>query len=138
MTKCLSCYQPLAANDIDYHVKCAQLFFGHKQAPILPYRLSEIEQLAKEASKLSITITGVQPKLSVGSVKDVLGNGPIERLTILDALEGKYILKPQNNVYLKMPENEHLSMKLATLFKINVVPMIMIRLASGELCCLAP
>lgn len=33
-----------------------------------------------------------------------------------------------------MPENEHLSMKLAELFKINTVPSNMIRLASGELC----
>ncbi len=33
-----------------------------------------------------------------------------------------------------MPENEHLSMKLAELFRINVVPSNMIRLASGELC----
>ena len=33
-----------------------------------------------------------------------------------------------------MPENEHLSMKLAELFKLDVVPSNMIRLASGELC----
>jgi serine/threonine-protein kinase HipA len=33
-----------------------------------------------------------------------------------------------------MPENEHLSMKLAELFKIDIVPVNMIRLASGELC----
>jgi serine/threonine-protein kinase HipA len=33
-----------------------------------------------------------------------------------------------------MPENEHLSMKLAALFKIEIVPVNMIRLASGELC----
>jgi serine/threonine-protein kinase HipA len=33
-----------------------------------------------------------------------------------------------------MPENEHLSMKLAQLFKIDTVPASLIRLASGELC----
>jgi serine/threonine-protein kinase HipA len=33
-----------------------------------------------------------------------------------------------------MPENEHLSMKLAELFKIDIVPVNMIRLQSGELC----
>jgi serine/threonine-protein kinase HipA len=52
----------------------------------------------------------------------------------MDALEGLYILKPQNIQYEQMPENEHLSMKLAELFKIDVVPSNMIRLASGELC----
>ncbi len=52
----------------------------------------------------------------------------------MDALEGQYILKPQNSLYPQMPENEHLSMKLAELFKIDVVPSNMIRLTSGELC----
>jgi serine/threonine-protein kinase HipA len=33
-----------------------------------------------------------------------------------------------------MPENEHLSMKLADLFGIDIVPVNLIRLASGELC----
>jgi serine/threonine-protein kinase HipA len=33
-----------------------------------------------------------------------------------------------------MPENEHLSMKMAALFNIDIVPVNMIRLASGELC----
>jgi serine/threonine-protein kinase HipA len=63
-----------------------------------------------------------------------LENGHEGRLTIVDALEGNYILKPQNALYPQMPENEHLSMKLAALFKIDIVPVNMIRLASGELC----
>jgi serine/threonine-protein kinase HipA len=52
----------------------------------------------------------------------------------MDALEGQFILKPQNANYAQMPENEHLSMKLAELFQIDIVPVNMIRLASGELC----
>ena len=52
----------------------------------------------------------------------------------MDALQGQYILKPQNVAYSQMPENEHLSMKLAELFKISTVPSSMIRLATGELC----
>ena len=52
----------------------------------------------------------------------------------MDALEGNYILKPQNADYSQMPENEHLTMKLAALFKIDIVPINMIRLQSGELC----
>ncbi|MFW5879471.1 MAG: HipA domain-containing protein, partial [bacterium] len=36
--------------------------------------------------------------------------------------------------YPQMPENEHLSMMLARLFKLDIVPVNMIRLASGELC----
>lgn len=52
----------------------------------------------------------------------------------MDALEGNYILKPQNADFPQMPENEHLSMKLAQLFKMDIVPVNMIHLASGELC----
>ncbi|MDD2387920.1 MAG: HipA domain-containing protein, partial [Bacteroidales bacterium] len=134
MNKCLYCYKELDKNHVDYHPKCIKAFFGTKHAPVLPYRLSEMEQLAKESAELSITIPGVQPKLSLGWIKKELENGHQGRLTIIDALEGHYILKPQNLEYPQMPENEHLSMKLAKLFKIDIVPNNMIRLKSGELC----
>jgi len=135
MSKCLYCYRELEANDTgDYHPRCIKAFYGTKSAPALPYRFEEIEQLAKDAVELSVTVPGVQPKLSLGWIKSRLENGYNGRLTIMDALEGSYILKPQNTQYEQMPENEHLSMKLAELFKIDVVPTNMIRLASGELC----
>lgn len=134
MNKCLYCYKELEENQIDYHPKCAKAFFGTEQAPVLPYHLSEMEKLAKDAAKQSISVPGVQPKLSLGWIKNDLENKHKSRLTIMDALEGHYILKPQNSSYPQMPENEHLSMKLAELFRIDIVPVNMIRLASGELC----
>jgi serine/threonine-protein kinase HipA len=79
-------------------------------------------------------VPGVQPKLSLGWLKNRLDDRHNGRLTIMNVLEGLYILKPQNTLFPEMPENEHLSMKLAELFKIDVVPTNMIRLASGELC----
>jgi serine/threonine-protein kinase HipA len=134
MNRCLHCYEPLDANQRgDYHPKCIKKFFGTTYAPQLPYQLSEMEVLAKQAAESSITVPGVQPKLSLGWKKTELENGHQGRLTILDALEGMYILKPQNAQYPQMPENEHLSMRLAELFKIEVVPSTLIRLASGEL-----
>lgn len=134
MSKCLYCYKTLLKNEVDYHATCVKKFFGTKQPPVLPYKLSEMGKLAKEAARLSITVPGVQPKLSLGFIKSEIDNSKQNRLTILDALDGQYILKPQNTEYPQMPENEHLSMKLAELFKINIVPVNMIRLASGELC----
>jgi serine/threonine-protein kinase HipA len=135
MRKCLYCYQELdTMHEGDYHPKCNKAFYGTQYAPVLPYRLSEMEKLAKKAAELSITVPGVQPKLSLGWIKKELENGHQGRLTIMDALEGNYILKPQNIQYPQMPENEHLSMKLAALFKIDIVPVNMIRLTSGELC----
>lgn len=134
MSKCLYCYNELEDSQVDYHPKCIKAFFGTEQAPVLAYRFSDMEKLAKEAALLSITVPGVQPKISLGWLKNELQNGHLERLTIMDALEGQYILKPQNSDYPQMPENEHLSMKLAELFKIKIVPTNMIRLESGELC----
>ena len=135
MRKCLYCYKALdKIYEGDYHPKCIKAFYGTEHAPILPYQLSEMKKLAKESAELSITVPGVQPKLSLGWIKKELENGHQGRLTIMDALEGNYILKPQNALYPQMPENEHLSMKLAALFKIDIVPVNMIRLASGELC----
>lgn len=135
MKKCLYCYNEISdPHEGDYHPKCSKIFFGTPYPPALPYRLSEMEKLAKAAAELSITVPGVQPKISLGWLKSELENGHQGRLTILDALDGNYILKPQNTQYHQMPENEHLSMKLAALFKIDIVPVNMIRLASGELC----
>lgn len=134
MRKCLYCYKELLEDHADYHPKCIKTFYGTKYAPILPYRLDEMEKLAKQAASFSIAIPGVQPKLSIGWIKTTLENGHQGRLTITDALEGNYILKPQNADYPQMPENEHLSMKLAALFKMSIVPVNMIRLKSGELC----
>lgn len=134
MRKCLYCYEELAENQIDYHTKCIKAFYGTSHAPVLPYRLSEMEELAKKTAEISITVPGVQPKLSLGWINNTLEEGHQGRLTIMDALEGKYILKPQNTEYPQMPENEHLSMKLAQLYKMDTVPVNMIRLQSGELC----
>lgn len=134
MNKCLYCYKALEENQADYHPRCSKAFFGTNLPPVLPYRLSEMEALAKESAMSSITVPGVQPKLSLGWIKNDLEKGHQARLTMMDALGGHFILKPQLAAYSQMPENEHLSMKLAELFKIDIVPVNMIRMASGELC----
>lgn len=134
MSNCLYCYQTLDEGQLDYHPKCSKAFFGTDQAPVLPFQLSDMEQLARDAALLSISVPGVQPKVSLGWIKEALGKGHSGRLTIVDALEGQYILKPQHSDYPQMPENEHLSMKLAELFRMDIVPVNMIRLQSGELC----
>ncbi|MHC5352767.1 HipA domain-containing protein [Myroides sp. LJL115] len=135
MNKCLYCYQGLQADATqEYHEKCAQKFFDSKIAPVLPYKMSDMVSLAKEVVERSVTVPGVQPKLSMGVINDALQDGTSGRMTILDALEGFYILKPQNEQFKQMSENEHLSMRLAEFFKISVVSSSLIRLASGELC----
>lgn len=133
-SKCLYCYEKLSKGEIDYHGSCVKTFFDQEEVPILPYNFSEIEKLAEEAVLQSVTVPGVQAKLSLGWIKSEIEDGYKGRLTIMNALDGLYVLKPQNANYPEMPENEHLSMKLAELFRIEVVPSTMIRLKSGELC----
>lgn len=130
MNRCLFCYQFLDEEQIDFHPKCSKRIFNQVKAPELPYEYSELEQLAKKAAELSISVTGVQPKLSLGWIRDGLKRS---RLTIVGALDGNYILKPQNSKYDQMPENEHVTMLLAQLFGIDTVPVSLIRLKSGEL-----
>ncbi len=135
MSKCLFCYKSIKeSHGEEYHSACIHSFFGTKVAPILPYKMDDMADLAKQVIERSVSVPGVQPKLSMGIVQDVLDDKSQGRMTILDALVGLYILKPQNKNYPFMPENEHLSMRLAEMFGINVVPSTLIRLQSNELC----
>ena len=133
MSKCLFCYQTLNEGEIDFHPKCSKKIFGTAVAPLLNYTIDEMETLAKEIIETSISVPGVQPKLSLGFIKETLADGTKGRLTVLEALGGHYILKPQNAAFPEMPENEQLTMKLAELLKIQTVVSSLIRLKSGEL-----
>ena len=133
MSKCLFCYQPLKASEIDFHSKCSKKNFGTATAPLLNYTFGEMETLAREVVETSVSVPGVQPKLSLRLIKDTLEDGIKGRLTVLEALGGNYILKPQNSTFPQMPENEHLTMKLADLLRIETVTCSLIRLKSGEL-----
>ncbi|MDD3919526.1 MAG: HipA domain-containing protein [Candidatus Pacebacteria bacterium] len=130
--RCLYCYQELDT-EIDFHARCSARFFGSNQPPVLDYTMAEMAELAKEIVESSVTVPGVQPKLSLGFIKNVLQDGNKGRLTVMGALGGNYILKPQNEIYPQMPENEHLTMRMAELCGISVVPSSLIRLKSGEL-----
>ncbi|MGI6572178.1 MAG: HipA domain-containing protein [Fermentimonas sp.] len=130
--RCLYCYKELDAEG-DFHPSCSTHFFGIPKPPTLDYTMSEMLELAKEVVENSVTVPGVQPKLSLGFIKDVLQDGNKGRLTVVGALGGNYILKPQNETFPQMPENEHLTMRMAELCGIFVVPSTLIRLRSGEL-----
>lgn len=130
--KCLYCYKDLNTEG-DFHTSCSLSFFGSPKPPALNYTIDEMAELARQIVENSITVPGVQPKLSLSFIKDVLKDETNGRLTVLGAMGGNYILKPQNKVHPQMPENEHLSMRMAELCGISVVPSSLIRLKSGEL-----
>jgi len=80
----------------------------------------------------SVTVPGVQAKLSMSLVYATRDKSDA-RLTIVGAMGGNYIFKPPFGKYPEMPQNEHLTMRIAEAFNISVVPSSLIRLASGEL-----
>lgn len=129
MERCLYCYQPLEQHETDFHSRCSKKIFGTATPPLLPYSKADIESLALEVVRSQVTITGVQPKLSVDLKKE---KGGEKRFTIV-GLWGGYILKPQTEQYTNLPENEDLTMHLARLAKINTVPHSLIRFKDGSL-----
>lgn len=134
MTKqCLYCYKSVNGN-ADFHEKCSLEFFGTKQPPDLTYTLDQMTELAKNVVERSVAVPGVQPKLSLSLLQDALNNGDRGRLAVVGALGGNYILKPPSPHYAEMPQNEHVTMRMAAdAFNLKTVPSSMIRLASGEL-----
>lgn len=129
MNRCLYCYQELSEIETDFHLRCVKKIFGSKTTPILPYTREDITQLAEEVIRTQTTLTGVQAKLSLDISSS--RNEP-QRFTIV-GLWGRYILKPQTDIFRHLPEVEDLTMHLAELAKINVVPHSLIRFADGEL-----
>ena len=129
MSRCLYCYQELGEGETDFHPQCGKKIFGSKTVPLLPYTKADIKQLAEQVIRSQTTLTGVQAKLSLDI--SLSPNQP-QRFTIV-GLWGRYILKPQTEQFKYMPEVEDLTMHLAELAKVNVVPHSLIRFADGEL-----
>lgn len=78
----------------------------------LPYTAAELrEEAANRAKKLSIQ--GVQPKLSATiSVVE-------QEFKIVDQF-GTYIIKPQNDLFPELPQNEDVTMRMAKVFGLDV------------------
>ena len=129
MNNCLICYKPLDHRAGRYHPRCCQRLFGQHTAPELPYTYDELKDIAKKVVRSRVSVPGVQAKLSLSLDSSIRRNS---RFTLV-GLWGDYILKPPLPAYPFMPEIEHLTMYLATLFNIETVPHGLILLRSGEI-----
>lgn len=130
--KCLYCYKELESSGGDYHRACSLEFFGTETAPKLDYSLDQMAELAKNVVERRVSVPGVQPKLSLSLVHQAMAEEH-DRLTVVGALGGNYILKPPSGGFPEMPQNEHLTMRIAEAFGIKTVMSSLIRLTSGEL-----
>ena len=131
MERCLYCYKGLSTEEKDFHKACSKKIFGTHKAPVLPYTRDNMTDLARKVIRSRTTLTGVQAKLSLDIDKG--GKNEPERFTIV-GLWGRYILKPQSERFAYLPELEDLTMHLAELAKMQVVPHSLIRFEDGERC----
>ena len=131
MAKCLYCYKELNEGEKDFHKTCSKKMFGTPSVPELPYTRENLTDLAKQVIRSQTTLTGVQAKLSLDINRGSRNEN--DRFTIV-GLWGRYILKPQTDRFAHLPELEDLTMHLAELAKMQVVPHSLIRFADGELC----
>ncbi len=111
MNKCPITYQPCGNNK--YSEKGLKLLAsGLSHFSKLEYTAEEQRTEAfNRGSKMSVQ--GVQPKLSA------ILNIKKGKFEIVDR-KGRYILKPQHNIFPEMPENEDLTMRLAGLIGLEV------------------
>ena len=131
MCKCLFCYNQLEKGQVDYHPTCSKKMFDRKQAPELTYTEDQMLELADKVIKSQVSVTGVQPKLSLEIEKISNAETP-QRFTIV-GLWGSFILKPPTKLYPHLPELEDVTMHLAELSGIKTVPHSLIRLKTGKL-----
>ena len=129
--RCLYCYEDIEDNH-DFHKRCSLAFFGTSIPPVIEYSMDQMDDLARNIVERSVSVPGVQAKLSMSLVKKTKEKTD-NRLTVVGALGGQYIFKPPSDRFPEMPANEHVSMRIAEAFGIKVVPSSLIRLASGEL-----
>ena len=104
------------------YLPCGDMMYSAKGLKLLASGLSQLAKLEYTAEEqrieafnrgAKISIQGVQPKLSA------ILNIKKEKFDIVDR-KGKYILKPQHNYFPEMPENEDLTMRLASLIGLDI------------------
>ena len=126
MSKCLFCYKELGPGEVDFHKACCRKFFGTATAPSLDYTRAQMDELAAQVIQSQTTLTGVQPKLSLNLDK----HKDSQKLSIV-GLWGDYIFKPQTERFAMLPENEDLTMHLAEIAKLKIVPHTLIHMKDG-------
>lgn len=121
---CQVCLGDLAAGE-GPHPRCARELFGVPHAPKVDLELAKLHAVAL-AMVGHTTFSGVQRKISVG-----LDAG---RATLRLALEGgQFVLKPQAQSFPHLPENEHVTMRIAAAAGIEIPPCGLVHLADGSL-----
>ncbi|MBI4606500.1 MAG: HipA domain-containing protein [Planctomycetes bacterium] len=121
-----SCLVCLGSSDRgDYHPRCLVALFGKPVLPAVQVEVAKLHTLAL-AMVGKTTLSGIQRKISLSL--------SAEKSTLQLAVgPGRYILKPQSSAFPALPENEHVTMRLAALAGIEAPPSGLVRLPDGTL-----
>lgn len=127
MSRCLCCGKPLRTeNEYGWHASCVKAFFGTTKFPDIDVSKEVLNQIAIDNTNKGFTVPGVQKKLSLH-----LSNEDTPRLTLVNYPTG-YILKPQTDEYIALPEMEYLIMQMAETSGIKTVPYALLSLPSQD------
>lgn len=129
--RCLHCYEPLTEKE-EVHQACNKRFYGQLNTPKLLYNLQNLQELATQVIQSQMAVTGVQAKVSLSLYRKASQN-LTKKLTIV-GLYGDYILKPPSEFYPQLPELESVTMHMAAVCGLQVVPHSLIRLKDQTLC----
>ena len=130
--RCLHCYEPLKEPQTEVHQACNKRFYGQLKTPQLHYNLDNLQELATKVIQSQMAVTGVQAKVSLSLFRKEDKN-LTKKLTIV-GLYGDYILKPPSEYYQELPELESVTMHMASVCGLQVVPHSLIRLQDETLC----
>ncbi|MBM3269716.1 MAG: HipA domain-containing protein [Candidatus Sericytochromatia bacterium] len=119
---CLICLRPSAEA---YHARCLKALLATTKLPVVAIAIGEMEVLGMQMVRHTC-FSGVQRKLSVSPSDD--------RAAIVPANPGRYILKPQSRIFPAVPENEHLTMRLAEHAGVATPPNGLFRMRDGSFC----
>jgi len=123
---CYICLNDLGEIDAPstYHQKCMIELVGTPNLPLIDV---DRAGLPLEQWKMAggVSISGMQPKLSMRLSADRLALETVEG-------GGEFILKPQSPKFESLPENEHLTMRLAQLAGIEIPPCGLALLRDGS------
>jgi len=123
MPSCAICLERIPG-DARYHPACLENLFGTSQLPALDVELSNLYGLAATKMAGKMSISGAQEKVS-------LTLSPDRRRLEVATTGGQYILKPETSRFSSLPQNEHLTMRLASLVSIETPPFALVWLNDG-------
>ena len=124
MSHCRVCLEPVRG-EAAYHPRCLKTLFDTGKLPTLDIDNSKLHTAAL-AMVGHTSLSGIQKKISLGLASD--------RATLTVVAEGGgYILKPQTGTYPSVPENEHVTTRLAELVGIETAVSGILELTDGTL-----